>query len=189
MKELIPGYPDYYFIGDVLFFVTKKGKVKTINKGTAKNSTKYRIKNSDGMWCRVSEKTLLAAAGRTLKIPKDAKQIPNTSSYWIDESSNIYSFSAQNLQGIILKPIVSTDGYMHVSIVTSDNCTKNYSVHTLMVQTFIMEDYISKGLCCMHLDNNKHNNNLSNLAVGTYSENNKAAYRDGLNPGNGLKKI
>ena len=42
-------------------------------------------------------------------------------------------------------------------------------------------------LCCMHLDDNKHNNDLDNLKVGTYSENNKAAYSTVANLGNGLK--
>lgn len=32
----------------------------------------------------------------------------------------------------------------------------------------------------MHIDNNKENNHLSNLKYGTYKENIKSAYEDGL---------
>jgi hypothetical protein len=52
-----------------------------------------------------------------------------------------------------------------------------------------MENYPDHGLCCLHLNNDKQDNRLINLAVGTYSQNNKQAYADGLNPGNGLKKL
>jgi len=53
-----------------------------------------------------------------------------------------------------------------------------------MAETFIMNRYSSYGLCCMHKDNNKRNCHISNLSLGTYSKNNKDAYRDKLNQGN-----
>ena len=62
------------------------------------------------------------------------------------------------------------------------------SIHSLIAITFLDENYIGKGLCCLHLDNNKNNHQLSNIKIGTYSENNKQAYTDGVNEGNGLKR-
>ncbi len=57
-------------------------------------------------------------------------------------------------------------------------------VHQLLAITFLDKDYLDKKLVAMHIDNNKNNNILSNIKVGTYSENNKQAYDDRLNHGN-----
>jgi len=81
-------------------------------------------------------------------------------------------FSPHIKQGIILKPRVGTNGYMQLSI-NYKGKLRTCSVHKLVAETFLMNDYIQKKLCCMHKDNNKLNCHLDNLVIGTYSTNNK----------------
>jgi len=187
MIYYIKEYPDYYFENDILHFKTIKGKVKVIKETIIKKGIRYKVKNINNKWGYVAKSKLLSLAGLILKLPETAKEIPNFPGYYIDHDSNIYSFNINYPRGIILKPVTDNSGYLAVGLSIKNNKTW-VNVHKLMLITFLMQDYVEKGFCCMHLDNNKQNNKLTNLAVGTYSENNKAAYRDGLNPGNGLKK-
>jgi hypothetical protein len=61
---------------------------------------------------------------------------------------------------------------------------RSFDIQKLMAITFLDPDYSNKGLCVMHKDDDKTNNVLTNLKIGTYSENNKSAYDNGLNNGN-----
>lgn len=183
----IPGYSSYYFDNNLILINKKTTKPVTL---FLKN--KCKVKNDNGEFKNISKNTLLSLAGLSLKLPKTAKKIPKTENYFIDIDGTVYSYNHVYPAGIVIKPKVSTNGYLQVNIninVNSVIVRKTVDVHKIVAQTFLMEDYIEKGLCCLHLDNNKTNCNLTNLAVGTYSENNKQAYADGINPGNGLKKI
>lgn len=121
-----------------------------------------------------------------MQLPPDATPIAGTTKYFIDKCGIVYSF-ATDARGIILTPVIGTNGYLSVSIYYEGN-RKTVDIHKLVAETFIMENYAAKGLVCMHKDNNKTNCHIDNLCIGTYSQNNKDAYSDGLNPGNGLKK-
>ena len=178
----IPGYPDYYFDEfESLIFKPKQSQQKLVYK-------RYKIKDANGRWQWKSRKGLLALAGLGLPIPETAAKIPNTDYYYIDKSGNVYSYGPNNPQGLVLKPATARNGYLVVNVIGTNGVRRFKGVHSLMAETFIMPNYSKKGLVCMHLDNNKQNNSLDNLKVGTYSENNKQAYTDGINPGNGLKK-
>ena len=182
----IPGYSRYYFDSDLILISKKSGKPVTL---FLKN--KCKVKNDNEEFKNISKNTLLDLAGLSLKLPNTAKKIPKTENYFIDIDGTVYSYNHIYPAGIVIKPHVSAKGYLQVGIninVNSVIVRKTVDVHKLVAQTFLMEDYIEKGLCCLHLDNNKTNCNLTNLAVGTYGENNKQAYADGINPGNGLKK-
>jgi hypothetical protein len=84
----------------------------------------------------------------------------------------------------ILKPYTEIGRYKTVMLSVSD-VKKTAPIHRLVVEAFIKP--IKKGLVVNHLDGNKHNNNLSNLEITTYSENNKHAHRLGLNYAPNLK--
>lgn len=177
MKKEIEGYPDYYIIGEEVYRHRNDSKV------TVQRNNKCKVKDSSGTWRTISLNTLLALSGSSIELPIGAKQIPGHENYYIDTSGNVYSFTALNPRGIKLSTWVGRHGYLVVSI---DNV--KYDLHYLMLHTFKLENYTDKGLVCMHLDDDKTNPKLSNLELGTYSQNNKDAYDRGLNPGNGFSK-
>ena len=183
----IPGYSRYYFDNNLILISKKSGKPVTL---FLKN--KCKVKNDNEEFKNISKNTLLDLAGLSLKLPNTAKKIPKTENYFIDIEGTVYSYNHIYPAGIVVKPKVSAKGYLQVTInINADSgvLRKTIEVHKLVAKTFLMEDYIEKGLCCLHLDNNKLNCKITNLAIGTYSENNKQAYTDGINPGNGLKRI
>lgn len=171
----IDEYPGYtYHNGKV-----QKGEKEltcTVNHG----SKSYKLKHISGKWERVSLVRIKAIVGDTLLLPLDAKQIDNTP-YYIDRKGNVYSFSSANPAGVKLKHHIDTKGYPAVCL-KALNTTK--TIHQLLLETFVDRDYVKKGLCCLHKDNDKTNYDMSNLSIGTYSKNNKDAYKDGLNTGN-----
>lgn len=185
MIKEIPNFPLYYFLDNNIYW--KKNNKLVLPFKDKNKKERYKLKNIENNFVNIAKTTIFASVGIKLELPTDAKLIPNTDHYYADTKGNIYSFSSNFKQGIILKPTLNTAGYLVVGI-SKNGISKSIEIHQLILRTFIMENYIEKGLCCLHLDNNKTNNILTNLAVGTYSENNKAAYRDKLNPGNGLKK-
>ena len=152
------------------------------------HNTRYKIKNDAGIFKWKSASSLRALANVGSDIPNDAVPIPNTENYFIDKFGNVYSNSFYK-NGLRLAPYQNFKGYLTVNVKFVDQIMKPIPIHCLMCITFIQEDYLKQGLCCLHLDNNKTNNCLDNLRVGTYSENNKQAYRDGLNHGNRRKKV
>jgi hypothetical protein len=123
-------------------------------------------------------------SGYGLKLPKDAVKIRGSKSSYIDKSGTVYSFNHQHPQGITMKPRLGTNGYMEIKIKMDNGLNKYFGIHQLLLDAFVYPGYVEDGLCCMHKDNNKTNNSLENLEVGTYSQNNKDAYKDGLNKGN-----
>lgn len=180
---IIPEFSNYEYIdGDVVD--TKTGKTKLLRK-----RGDYKLKDDTGKWRAVSVVKIKALCGDTLVLPEDAVPIKGAAEgYHIDKKGIVYSFSRSHPAGTILKGSVGSGGYLRVKIVDAYGVSKDVDVHSLVAKAFIDEYYIEKGLVCMHGDNNKLNPCLDNLSVGTYSQNNKDAYTDGLNPGNGLRK-
>lgn len=72
------------------------------------------------------------------------------------------------LKDKILKASVSNSGYPRVGL-CSDSKYDYYHVHRLVLWAFVGPP--AKGLIARHLDGNKLNNHLTNLAWGTYKEN------------------
>ncbi len=172
----IYGFSNYKLINNDIY--DKNGKKKSIII-LGNGRKRYNLKDDNGKWRGVSISRINKLTGRILKLPKDAKKIPGYNEYFIDKKGNIYSFSDASPEGKILKHNIGTSGYPRVSV-----GGKQRDVHTLLAKTFIMEDYIERGLCCMHKDNNKLNFILTNICIGTYSQNNKQAYDDNINQGN-----
>lgn len=175
---------DYNTINGV---VTNTRNGKVIRPIKRSKYSYFKIKSDDGTWKSVSESTIKHLCGIKISMKPCAKIIPTTENYYCDTLGNIYSFDRIK-SGLILSGNISSKGYVVVNIKYKGK-TRNVEVHQLVCATHIMHDYIEKGLVCLHADNDKTNNNLSNLSVGTYSKNNKDAYSDGINKGNGLKKI
>lgn len=75
-----------------------------------------------------------------------------------------------------IKPWISTTKYYVVSL-TKNNTKKKYKVHRLVAQAFLMNQE-NKG-DVNHIDNNRLNNNLSNLEWCTRKENMQHASRCG----------
>lgn len=95
---------------------------------------------------------------------KSIHPIPKFSGYFINKDGQVWSSKSNKF----LKPIKNTKGYATVWLGNKDGW-KNYSVHRLMLETFI--SLRPKGLECRHLDGNKYNNVLGNLCWGTPQEN------------------
>ena len=68
-------------------------------------------------------------------------------------------------------------GYLFVNL-CKNNARKMITIHKLVCCHFL--DNKNDYQVIMHLDNNKENNHISNLKFGTYQENIKSAYDDGL---------
>jgi DNA-binding transcriptional regulator YiaG len=91
--------------------------------------------------------------------------------YEIDSDGNVYSYIKKGSKGkeltdtpIILRGSDSRRGYKKIWIYG-----KWYYVHRLMAETFIGP--IPKGMHVCHKDGNSFNNKLSNLYIGTPSQN------------------
>lgn len=181
----IPGF-DLYFYSNGQVFWKKSGK--EVRPIVVRGITYTKLKCSDGIFRKISDEKLQSLLGYDLKLPSNTIRVPFTKDYYITEKGVVYSFGHRNPCGKVLKQRLDRNGYPIVRIKIEGMGRKNFNVHWLMLHSFVKPYYSKEGLCCLHLDNDKTNNNLSNLKLGTYQENNKAAYRDGLNPGNGLKK-
>ena len=163
MKKYIAQYPGYVFIDDEVYSPTGK-KLKLSDRGT------YRVVNEQGIRTSVSVSSIANKLNDRIALPMGSKPIPNTGGiYYISKDARVFSFD-KNLspQGTELSVYKRPDKYVSVGI-TFNTGRRSVDVHYLMAITFIQENYSEEGLCCMHLDDNKHNNNLANLRVSTYS--------------------
>lgn len=75
----------------------------------------------------------------------------------------------------ILKPILSNKGYLRVTLFGPPRHT--FNIHSLVLHAFAGPR--PKGMECRHLDGNKQNNAISNLAWGTSAENKADQLRHG----------
>ena len=83
------------------------------------------------------------------------------------------------MKGRELKQIFGSSGYLQVSL-SKLGKTKIIMVHRLVAKTFV-ENKSEDCIAVNHKDGNKTNNHASNLEWVTYSENQKHAYKNGLN--------
>jgi hypothetical protein len=104
------------------------------------------------------------------------KIIDEYPSYAINESGSIFSFF--NGKRRELKLVKQTNGYLHVTLYGKEKKRKQFSVHQLMGMAFLgIKSNYKKVI--LHKDNNKENNKIENLRVGTQSENILQAFREG----------
>lgn len=97
------------------------------------------------------------------------RHIPGNNRYRIYVDGRVYD----KFNNKFLKPRLNNNGYFRVTLHNG----KRYFIHRLVAETFIPNPHFYKVV--MHLDNNKINNNISNLRWGTHSENTKQAYIEG----------
>ena len=162
-------FPGYKYENEIILNPSGK-KVNQINHKSGLIT--YKMKRYDNKWVHLCESKLRMLTGRGLKLPNDAIKIKGYDNYFIDKKGNVYSFNKTNPDGIIMKHAIGQNGYPRVSF--NGRCQE---IHTIMANTFIMDGYSKKGLCVLHKDDDKLNCNLDNLCVGTYSRNNKDAYK------------
>ena len=100
------------------------------------------------------------------------KPIPNYDSYRVSNLGRVKSVDRLSSNGRKLKGEIkkSSDarGYLHVSLCKDGKC-KYFLVHRLVMLAFVGE--CPKGMEVNHIDENKHNNCLSNLEYITNIEN------------------
>lgn len=87
------------------------------------------------------------------------------------------NFRSNYLKNKLLKPIKHKNGYLVVGL-TKNGKTKIKAIHRLVAQTFIDNPKNKKYV--NHIDGNKQNNKVDNLEWCTPSENQKHAYKLGL---------
>lgn len=174
----IKGFNLYYLDSNRNIIRKKDSKIVSIT--TSPKGYRYcKLKKDDGSWCSIQESTVFSLSNIALDLT-GFKEIPDLNGiYFINEIGTVISF-ALNKSGMILKPYYYNCGKKYPTVSING---KSESIHSLIAKTFINKNYVIEGLCCMHLDNDKNNHILSNLKIGTYSENNKQAYDDGLNMG------
>jgi len=96
-------------------------------------------------------------------------EIPGYDKYYISKCGQILSIKRNTKK--IMRPSSNGRGYQIISIRNNNGIRKAPKVHRLVCRTFLL-DY-SEDLHVDHKDNNKTNNNLSNLRMVTVSQNNK----------------
>jgi hypothetical protein len=89
-------------------------------------------------------------------------------------------------KGQIIKQGKYPNGYMqvHFKVNGIDKC---FLSHRIVADVFVENDNPKLKTIVNHIDGNKYNNNISNLEWVTYSENQKHAYKNGLNSWNETK--
>ena len=94
--------------------------------------------------------------------------------YSVTSEGRIWS----HVSNIWLKLITASNGYSRVGLYDYLGSCQQYSVHTLVLQTFV--GLAPEGLICSHEDDDKSNNKLDNLSWKTQQYNNEKE-RGGLN--------
>lgn len=178
----VPGYSAYLFIDGVLINkkTNKKVTVTTHKRG---GSGFVKLKNDSGEWKSVSVSKIEALCNPSLTTPPEGFYlVPGYTKTYISKEGAVWVGPG------VTKPLggLSAIHYPDSGYPTAGtevlNGRASRPIHQLLALTFLDCDYLEKGLCVMHLDDNKFNYSLTNLKIGTYSENNKAAYDSGANP-------
>lgn len=183
---VIPGYSQYtYKDGIITNQKTKKTVTITANK---KCSTGFvKLKNDEGVWKSVAVQKIQALCTPELTMPPEGYLlVPGYSRTYINKYGSVWvGPSTTKSFGQFSTEYVGSNGYAEAATEYLKN-RAGRPIHQMLALTFLDSEYLEKGLCVMHLDDDKLNYSLSNLKIATYSENNKAAYETGVNPGKGV---
>lgn len=107
------------------------------------------------------------------------KEIEGFSNYMISSEGRVKSAF-----GTIRKFTTTKKGYLKIGLIGDDKVRKKLSVHRLVAQAFILNTDSKPQV--NHIDCNKSNNNVSNLEWCTNSENQKHAFKHGLQNNKGV---
>lgn len=130
-----------------------------------------------------------------------ARRVPGASAYYATDHGRVVSYLYKKAR--VLKPWLATDGYRQVTLVPDDRepgsrSTWNPSVHRLVLLTFVGPRPVDPAdpyawYDARHLDGNRENNALSNLAWGRRAVNRRDVFRHGhragKRPGTGLDHL
>ena len=93
--------------------------------------------------------------------------------YKITEDGKVWS----NIYNKFLSCKYDKDGYLDLLLVCEDGKCRYFRIHRLVAEIYIGNP--NNYPIVLHLDNNKSNNNYTNLKWGTVQENTQQAYNDG----------
>lgn len=173
----IPNYSLYEY-NDNKIINTKTGKEVTLTPTSKSKSPYCKLKNDGGVWKSISLSKVQALCCPP-KPPDGFELVPGYERTFISRNGIVWLGPTESCPlGKYASAYVSAQGY-----VSSTTETHSRFVHILLALTFLDPQYLEKSLCVMHLDNDKTNFSLSNLKLGTYSENNQHAYDTGVNLG------
>lgn len=182
---VIPGFSNYTFLNGKVVNI-KTGKEITL---TATNKSPYtycKLKSDEGVWKSISISKIMALCIPP-KPPKGFLLVPGFTKTFINKEGKVWVGPGKTTP-LGTTAAISIDASTGYAVVTTEKGTK--AIHILLALTFLDSLYLEKGLCVMHLDNDKTNYSLNNLKIGTYSENNQHAYDTGVNRGpTGLRKL
>lgn len=179
----IPSFSAYLLTPELEVLRKKDNKIMPVYEDSAGNKF-LKLKTDTGSFVKRAKAAIVALAIPVIA-PEGFTEVPSYKGLFVSKEGGVWSAPSHKFPlGSYLKAYDNPNGYSSINT-TRHGCV---DVHKLLALTYLDKEYIQKGLCVMHLDDNKHNFSLKNLKVGTYSENNKAAYANGLNSGNGLKK-
>lgn len=112
------------------------------------------------------------------------KKIPNHSDYEVSDMGRVRSWKTPRSKKMSDEPKILKNkinkkvGYYNVTIYDDEGTLRTHYVHRLVAQTFIPTDD-PKHTVVRHLDDNRLNNNLNNLAWGNQKDNAKDAILNG----------
>lgn len=101
------------------------------------------------------------------------KTVPGASHYSLNRAGQLFSDNpnSKKVKGVReVKGYIDTTGYRRVQIVNDQGTPRRYHLHRLMLLTWVGK-CPSSNHQARHLDGNKLNNTLSNLAWGTRKQN------------------
>lgn len=90
---------------------------------------------------------------------------------------NSWNWARRLIKGQIIKPYINKSWYVYIWLYKRSKL-KTLRVSRLMWETFLGLKKSNKKSIVLHLDNNKLNNQLSNLKVGTLQENTDQCIRE-----------
>ena len=98
---------------------------------------------------------------------EEYRTIPGFPDYQVSNLGNVRSLKRKKPR--LLKPWTTAQGYKQVRLYLNTDTSVYLKVHYLVLKTFLGER--PEGHCVRHLDGDRTNNELSNLAYGTSEAN------------------
>jgi len=122
------------------------------------------------------------------------KKIPGYSYYEVSSLGRVRSWRLKGSSSKkrlpkpwLLKTPVAKTGYYTVCLSGLEGSQRSSAVHRYMAEAFFGK--AKTGQVCRHLDDNKANNSLANLAWGSQRDNVLDAFRNGTRNGDAFKKL